>query len=197
VVNLIDRVVQAKDGNPTGHNQHTGTDNNRNSSSKRSSPVGTTSQYALRVDLKLIQRLCADDKEALRLIRKAVTGKRGGDRKSENIKHDNVMFDEPHKPQQGNDRAYALTRLRKDRPDLHAKVLANDLSPHAAMVQAGFRPKTFTIVHDVLATTFDALLALPINRASLLSKLVRLPVAAVLMAEETAWFPAFIISTSE
>ena len=32
-----------------------------------------------------------------------------------------------------------LRRLRKDRPDLHAQVLANELSVHRACVEAGFR----------------------------------------------------------
>ena len=40
---------------------------------------------------------------------------------------------------QGTSRTYALRRLAKDRPDLHAQCLAGDLTAHAAMVQAGFR----------------------------------------------------------
>jgi hypothetical protein len=39
----------------------------------------------------------------------------------------------------------ALRRLRKDRQDLHERVLAGELSPHAAMVIAGFRPQTVTV----------------------------------------------------
>jgi hypothetical protein len=39
----------------------------------------------------------------------------------------------------GNFRAAFLRRLRKDRPDLHARVLNGALSPYAAMVEAGFR----------------------------------------------------------
>ena len=34
-----------------------------------------------------------------------------------------------------------LRRLRKDRPDIHARVLAGELSPHAGMIEAGFRKK--------------------------------------------------------
>ena len=34
-----------------------------------------------------------------------------------------------------------LRRLRKDRPDIHARVLAGELSPHGGMVAAGFRKK--------------------------------------------------------
>jgi hypothetical protein len=37
--------------------------------------------------------------------------------------------------------ASALRRLRKDAPALHARVLAGEISPHAAMVQAGFRKR--------------------------------------------------------
>jgi hypothetical protein len=39
----------------------------------------------------------------------------------------------------GNSRAAFLRRLRKDRPDIHARVLAGEISPYAGMVEAGFR----------------------------------------------------------
>lgn len=42
----------------------------------------------------------------------------------------------------------ALRKLRKDAPDLHAKVLAGEVTPNAAMIRAGFRRKTFTIRSD-------------------------------------------------
>ena len=42
----------------------------------------------------------------------------------------------------GNTRSYALPRLRSEAPELHARVLNGDLSPHAAMLEAGFRTKT-------------------------------------------------------
>ncbi len=45
----------------------------------------------------------------------------------------------------GNGRAYALRRLRdpiKGRPDIHARVLAGELSPHAGMLEAGFRRRS-------------------------------------------------------
>lgn len=48
----------------------------------------------------------------------------------------------------GNTSSSALRRLRKDRPDLHARVLAGELSPHKAMQEAGFRPRTATINLD-------------------------------------------------
>lgn len=45
----------------------------------------------------------------------------------------------------GNAAQTALRRLHKDRPDLHARVLAHNLSPHAAMVEAGFRKRTLSV----------------------------------------------------
>jgi hypothetical protein len=39
----------------------------------------------------------------------------------------------------GNSRAAFLRRLRKDRPDIHARVLAGEISAHAGMIEAGFR----------------------------------------------------------
>lgn len=49
---------------------------------------------------------------------------------------------------EGNSEAKALRRLRKDRPDLHARVLAGELKANTAMVEAGFRHKTFTVRAD-------------------------------------------------
>jgi hypothetical protein len=48
----------------------------------------------------------------------------------------------------GNTQAAALRRLRKDAPELHADVLAGRISPHAAMIKAGFRRHTMTIRAD-------------------------------------------------
>jgi hypothetical protein len=63
---------------------------------------------------------------------------------------------EPHRPEKSRDNnndtrvstggesdtaAYAIAKLRKDRPDIHARVLAGELSPNAGMVEAGFRKK--------------------------------------------------------
>jgi len=48
----------------------------------------------------------------------------------------------------GNSRAYALRRLRVERPDLHARVLDGAVSVHAAMLQAGFRTKAITLPID-------------------------------------------------
>lgn len=43
----------------------------------------------------------------------------------------------------------ALRRIRKDRPDLYSKVLAEEITPHRAMIMAGFLKETMTIPKDV------------------------------------------------
>lgn len=59
----------------------------------------------------------------------------------------NDLFAEPKpaKPQaeRGNSRAYTLDRLEKERPDLYARVKADELSANKAAIEAGWRkPKT-------------------------------------------------------
>jgi hypothetical protein len=41
----------------------------------------------------------------------------------------------------GNSAAAAIRRLRKDRPDIHERVLAGEITPHAGMIEAGFRKR--------------------------------------------------------
>lgn len=77
----------------------------------------------------------------------------GGDKRSENYRStfDNIQGDLPEAPT-GTSRAQAMRKLRSDAPALHKQVIAGDLSPHAAMVEAGFRKKTVSIpVDDVRA----------------------------------------------
>lgn len=48
----------------------------------------------------------------------------------------------------GTRRDYTLERLERERPDLRARVDAKELSPNAAAIEAGFRPRTFTVRAD-------------------------------------------------
>lgn len=50
--------------------------------------------------------------------------------------HDNVM-----EAEQGNSRAYTLTRLQKDYPEIFERVKAGELSANAGAIEAGFRKK--------------------------------------------------------
>jgi hypothetical protein len=71
------------------------------------------------------------------------------------IKSDNVR---DYWLDSGNSRGRALRRLEAARPDLSARVEAGDLSPHAAMLLAGFRHPTATIRTDDLAHTIRVVL---------------------------------------
>jgi hypothetical protein len=51
----------------------------------------------------------------------------------------------------GRGSTYALKRLKRDRPDLFQRVVAGELSAHAAAIEAGFRRRTFSVPDDVPA----------------------------------------------
>ena len=65
-----------------------------------------------------------DDPEAEAMLEEAVQGKHGGDRKSQEvqIKSDIIRLDsDPVSHAGGTSRLNALRRLRRQRPDLHAR----------------------------------------------------------------------------
>ena len=51
-------------------------------------------------------------------------------------------------PERGTSRQYAIRKLRNDAPELHARVLAGELSPHRAIIEAGFRTPTISVPLD-------------------------------------------------
>jgi hypothetical protein len=83
--------------------------------------------------------LKAGDDDVLVMWREMMTPQHGGDRRSEDapIKTDNVSLE----PKHGTSRAYTLTRLKHDRPDLYGRVKARGLSANAAAIEAGWRKK--------------------------------------------------------
>lgn len=89
--------------------------------------------------IELVRRLVAKDTTALDLLDQAMQNPVGHPPIS------NIITD---RAPAGTSTAKALRRLRKDRPDLHAKVLASELTPHRAMVEAGFRHRTITVPVD-------------------------------------------------
>jgi nucleotide-binding universal stress UspA family protein len=64
--------------------------------------------------------------------------KHGGDHKSDAYQ-DRAEKNDPTLIKRGND--YDIARLRRDRPDIHARVLAGEISAHAGMIEAGFRKR--------------------------------------------------------
>ncbi len=106
--------------------------------------VTTPPLKGLGADVELIRRVISDDVEALDLLDQALKRQHGGDRS----KSDVITLAPDEVSVRGTSRDYALRKLRKDAPELHADVLAGRLSAHAAMVTAGFRPATFTVRAD-------------------------------------------------
>lgn len=86
-------------------------------------------------DIDLVCRIVADDKGTFDLLDQALQNPVGT-----NVPGNNVTTQPA-----GNNAAKALRRLRKDAPELHAEVLAGNLSAHGAMVKAGYRPKTISV----------------------------------------------------
>lgn len=104
--------------------------------------VATPPLEGLGGDMRLLRNLVRDHNDVLDLIDRAVQKPAHVHRDSDNI----TVTPDPN--DRGTSAAGALRRLRKDRPDLHARVLAGELSPHAAMIEAGFRPRTITVPLD-------------------------------------------------
>jgi len=59
---------------------------------------------------------------------------------------DNVT--EVNKTHGSNSKAYGLSKLNKERPDLFEKVTSDEMSVHAAMVKAGFRKRKIQVEPD-------------------------------------------------
>ncbi len=94
-------------------------------------------------DVKTIQRMCSDDAETLDLIDRALKeeAKHGGDRKSVSVKGMIHSLDATTRDRS----SQHLRRLRKDFPDLHKRVLKNELSVSQAAIEAGIYPKRISI----------------------------------------------------
>lgn len=86
--------------------------------------------------------LLGDNNDAVVKMRKML------DRKGERTDLGNNVTQVGRTAITGNRRDYALDRLTREHPDLRAQVDAGELSAHAAAVQAGFRPRTFTVRAD-------------------------------------------------
>jgi len=87
-----------------------------------------------------LKTYCRDDAKALDAIDEATQRKSGGDKRSEEYAKTTVDIVNSERPT-GNSRERALRKLRNDAPELHKRVLAEELSCNAAMIEAGFRKK--------------------------------------------------------
>ncbi len=116
--------------------------------------VTTSMLSGLGVSLDLIERVIADDDDALDLLYAALGEKRRprSDRVEIAANPDIVSINDDQDKPDGNSKRHALERLRKEADagneqaaTLRAEVLAGRLSAHQAMVSAGYRPKTVTV----------------------------------------------------
>lgn len=102
----------------------------------------------LGASVDLIQRIVANDVEALDLLTHALKNPVGHPAISNIIKE---------RAPTGTSKEAALRKLRKDAPELHVEVLAGRLTAHRAMVQAGFRSPSFTVRADSAESVAGAL----------------------------------------
>lgn len=100
--------------------------------------VTTPPTRGIGASVDLVRRIVGNDTGALDLLDRALVGRQGE-------RTDLLDISKEVKAPTGTTQAAALRRLRKDAPSLHSEVLAGRLSAHAAMVQAGFRPKTISV----------------------------------------------------
>jgi len=87
-----------------------------------------------------LYRLCPDLTDKLD---EAFGRKERSDKIVDNL--DNIQDSGDLEAPTGTSRRAALRRLRKDRPDLHAQVVAGEISANWAMVEARFRPRTIAV----------------------------------------------------
>lgn len=110
----------------------------------------------LKANVSLLLRICTDydDMEAVSLISTEVGGKpgnpTGNNQHSGNVSNTNISTVED-KPARGDTTDYTVRRLAKNRPDIHAKVIAGELTPNAAAIEAGFRKTKFQLPTDPTA----------------------------------------------
>jgi hypothetical protein len=95
-----------------------------------------------------IERLFLDDVELLPLLRKADVGERGGQEGNQNASKDAVKTKPDNisirSGEHGTGKAYTLSRLQDQHPEIFERVKAGELSANAAAIQAGFRKPPLT-----------------------------------------------------
>jgi hypothetical protein len=131
--------------------------------------VTTQPLAGLGSDVDLIRRIVGGDPEALDLLDQALQNPVGT-----NLPLSNIQGQAPT----GTTRDRALRKLRKDAPELHAAVLAGDLTAHGAMVKAGFRLRTLTVRPEPAAAARTLRKHLTPEQCAELARLLTAEVAA-------------------
>lgn len=115
--------------------------------------VKTAPPEGLGASLDTVKRLCRDDNEAMALIDEAL-GSNQGRRNDINLV-DNIHKVESKERPDGTSKQAGLRRLRKLESEgnqqaakLRRRVLSNELSVNAALIELNLRPKTITLPLD-------------------------------------------------
>jgi hypothetical protein len=87
-----------------------------------------------------IEAVIKDHPEVLALWREAMKGQEGGDTTCNNVTG--------AKATTGNGKAYTVSRLKRESPELFQQVVAGELSANAAAIKAGFRKPVALLPKD-------------------------------------------------
>jgi hypothetical protein len=98
----------------------------------------------LGASVKLLEDICGDDLETRNLLDQALQRPHGTNRYSSSRVGESPTLEIPAPPA-GGTVEQAIRRLRKDRPDLLQDVIDGEMSPHAAMKEAGFRRRRVSV----------------------------------------------------
>jgi hypothetical protein len=96
---------------------------------------------------KLVERL-VQGTPAAKLVRDAFMSPPNPDGLNQYSEERGSTNNRSRTTKQGTSRDYTLDRLQRNAPELFDAVQRNELSPNAAAIKAGFRPKTFTVRAD-------------------------------------------------
>lgn len=117
--------------------------------------VETPPLEGLGIQFDVLWSLCKEDTEAKAAIEQAL------DNSKKQGKRNDLLYDvqevKTKKAPTGNSSLATLRRLRKDFPDLHKRVLAGELAPNTAAVEAGFRRPSVRVSLDNMQSTANTL----------------------------------------
>lgn len=110
--------------------------------------VTTPPVEGLGTTVDTLKQFIGDDMKVLDMLDIALQGKGGKKWDSRTAGKNTVYNIHSNKRPAGTSRQASIRRLRKDRPDLHQKVMDGDMTPNAAMIEARFRPRSLTLPYD-------------------------------------------------
>jgi CRISPR/Cas system CSM-associated protein Csm2 small subunit len=115
--------------------------------------IKTPPPAGLGTTFETLWQLCCHNPLLLDLLDRAVQRPAGAPEKNQRVVREQITVDSIHNSDKierptGTSKQAGLRQLRKKNPELHAKVLAGELTVNAAMVQAGLRTKQVTVFVD-------------------------------------------------